>query len=87
VMFGEPDAGGRRPSFAALVEQLTWWAELFQVPCVGYAASPDEAAPLAQTGADFVALGDWIWTTELGPSAPIEAASKCLGELVESRYR
>ena len=32
------------------------------MPCVGYAASHDEVAPLAQAGADFVALGDWIWT-------------------------
>ena len=41
---------------------MTWWAELFEVPCIGYAASADEVRPLAQAGADFVALGDWIWT-------------------------
>ena len=27
VMFGEPEAGGRRPSFAAIVERIEWWAE------------------------------------------------------------
>ena len=41
---------------------MAWWAELFELPCVGYAASLDEVGPLAQAGADFVALGDWIWT-------------------------
>jgi thiamine-phosphate pyrophosphorylase len=61
VMFGEPDAGGRRASFAAIEERVAWWAELFEVPCVGYAASLDEVAPLVRAGADFVALGDWLW--------------------------
>jgi thiamine-phosphate pyrophosphorylase len=60
-MFGEPDAAGRRPSFAAVEERVAWWAEVFEIPCVGYAAAPDEVAPLVKAGADFVALGDWLW--------------------------
>jgi thiamine-phosphate pyrophosphorylase len=56
VMFGEPDAAGRRPSFDAVAERVAWWAELFEVPCVGFAASLDEVAPLAAAGADFVAM-------------------------------
>jgi len=61
VMFGEPDASGARPSFAAVEERVAWWAEVFEIPCVGYAAAPDEVALLAKAGADFVALGDWLW--------------------------
>jgi thiamine-phosphate pyrophosphorylase len=61
VMFGEPDRSGARPGFAAVEERVAWWAEVFEIPCVGYAASPDEVAPLAIAGADFVALGDWLW--------------------------
>jgi len=38
---------------------------VFEAPCVGFAASIDEVAPLAMAGADFIALGgsfdDWIW--------------------------
>jgi thiamine-phosphate pyrophosphorylase len=59
VMFGEPDAQARRPSFAAVAERVAWWAEVFEIPCVGYAATLDEVAPLVAAGADFVALGDW----------------------------
>ncbi len=59
VMFGEPDATGHRPSFEAITERLAWWAEVFEVPCVAFAASLDEVEPLAAAGADFVALGDW----------------------------
>jgi thiamine-phosphate pyrophosphorylase len=61
VMFGEPDTSGERPAFAAVEERVAWWAEVFEAPCVGYAASADEVAPLVKAGADFVALGDWLW--------------------------
>lgn len=74
VMFGEPDRRGGRPPFAAVQERLEWWADVFQPPCVGYAASADEVGPLAQTGADFVALGEWIWTKPDGAAAAIAAA-------------
>ncbi len=61
VMFGEPDADGVRPAFAAIEERIAWWAEVFEIPCVGYAASLDDIAPLVAAGADFVALGDFVW--------------------------
>jgi thiamine-phosphate pyrophosphorylase len=69
VMFGEPDAGGQRPAFAAVEERVAWWADVFEIPCVGYAAAPEEVAPLAKAGADFVALGDWLWRDAHGTVA------------------
>ena len=79
VMFGEPPRpGGHRPPWPQLQERLTWWAELFEGPCVGYAASLDEVGPLAQTGADFIALGEWIWNEPQGVTAAIEAAAEIL---------
>jgi thiamine-phosphate pyrophosphorylase len=82
-MFGEPDRqGGRgdRPAFDTVLERLNWWAELFQSPCVGYAENLDEVGPLAQAGADFIALGDWIWTD--APAASIAAAIDRLAQRV-----
>jgi len=78
VMFGEPDRRGNRASFETILERIRWWAEVFEPPCVGYAASPDEVALLAQAGADFVALGEWIWTHPTGPVGAIETASAAL---------
>jgi thiamine-phosphate pyrophosphorylase len=75
VMFGDIDTRGGRPPFAAIEERLTWWSELFESPCVGYAASLDEVAPLSEAGADFVALGDWIWTQDQAPVAVIAQAA------------
>ena len=76
VMFGEPDRRGGRPQFGDIEERLAWWAELFQPPCIGYAANTDEIRPLAQVGADFVALGDWIWTQPGGGERVVAAAAQ-----------
>jgi len=86
VMFGEPDRQpgrhGRRAPFEELLERLEWWADLLVLPCIGYAAGLDEVGPLARTGADFIALGDWIWTDPQGAAAAIAAAAENLVEPV-----
>jgi thiamine-phosphate pyrophosphorylase len=82
VMFGEPDRNGRRPSFEELQERLTWWADLFEIPCVAYVAGKEEVAPLSRTGADFIALGDWIWSAPEGAAKVIAAAAASLDEAV-----
>ena len=82
VMFGEPDHHGRRMPFEELAERLLWWAELLEVPCIAYAANLDEVSPLARTGADFVALGEWIWTGPQGAAAIVAAAAENLAEPV-----
>ena len=78
VMFGEPGAAGERPSFEAIEERVAWWAEVFEAPCVAYAASDEEVAPLAKAGADFVALGDWLWRD---PQAIVETMVRAAGHL------
>jgi thiamine-phosphate pyrophosphorylase len=84
VMFGEPEGGssdnrgGKNPHFAAIEERVAWWAELFQPPCIGYAASADQIRPLAQAGADFVALGEWLWSEEGGTERILAAAGASL---------
>ncbi len=80
VMFGDPDRRGSRPPLETIAERLTWWSELFELPCVGYAASLDEVVPLAQAGADFIALGDWVWAQRQAPAAAIAAAVALLSE-------
>jgi thiamine-phosphate pyrophosphorylase len=75
VMFGEPDASGKRPGFSAVIERVAWWAEIFQLPCVAFASSVDEVSRLAEARADFVALGEAIWSAgENAPQAVAKAA-------------
>ena len=78
VMFGEPDASGRRPSFEAVLERVSWWAEVFQIPCVGYAASLDEVEALSDARADFIAVGDLVWSDTRGAAAAIAAVAQHL---------
>jgi thiamine-phosphate pyrophosphorylase len=80
VMFGDPDGRGSRPPLEATTERLGWWSQLFEPPCVGYAGSNDEIAPLAQAGADFIALGEWLWMHNEGPAAAIAAAALLLAQ-------
>jgi thiamine-phosphate pyrophosphorylase len=78
VLFGEPDQNGERPSAEAIGERLDWWAELFEPPCVGFAADLDEARAFAASGADFVLLGDAIWTDPRGAAAALADAVKTI---------
>jgi thiamine-phosphate pyrophosphorylase len=71
VLFGEPDAEGKRPSAEAIAERLDWWAELFEPPCIGYATSREEAYEFARAGADFVLVDDAIWADARGASAAL----------------
>jgi len=64
VLFGEPDEGGHRPGIDAVLERVAWWAEIFQIPCVAYAAHLNEVDKLASAGADFIALSDSIWAAD-----------------------
>lgn len=77
VMFGEPGADGGRPPFEAVVDRVSWWAELFEIPCIGYAASLSEIAPLCTAGADFIALGDAVFSDRRGATgALVDAAGR-----------
>ena len=71
VMFGEPDRDGHRPAFNLIEERVAWWAEVFEAPCVAYAGGLEDVAPLVAAGADFIALGDWLWRD---PAANVAAA-------------
>jgi thiamine-phosphate pyrophosphorylase len=70
VMFGE---GAEQQ--ATLVEQIAWWAEIFTVPCVGYAHDLDSIGDLVCAGADFIALGGAVFSDPRGPEAALHVAA------------
>jgi thiamine-phosphate pyrophosphorylase len=80
VLFGEPDANGQRPSSEAIAERLGWWAELFEPPCVGFAASREEAYEFAAAGADFVLVGDFVWDDARGAVAALADVESAIRE-------
>jgi thiamine-phosphate pyrophosphorylase len=74
IMFGEPRADGSLAPLEAVIERASWWAEIFQIPCVAYAPSLEAVSQLAATGAEFIALGDAVWAYPDGPAAAVAAA-------------
>jgi thiamine-phosphate pyrophosphorylase len=78
VMFGEPDTSGDRPAFEAIAQRVAWWAEVFEIPCVGFAATLDEVEPLAAAGADFIAMGDCVFGAGHGAAAAVADAARRL---------
>jgi thiamine-phosphate pyrophosphorylase len=50
---------------------LSWWATLFEIPCVAIGGiTPDNAKPLVTAGADFIAVCKAVW----GEDDPAAAA-------------
>lgn len=78
VMFGEPRPDGYIPPSAETIERVAWWAEIFEPPCVGFAARLGDIAPLAAAGADFIALGDAIWSADDPADALAQAQAALL---------
>jgi len=77
VMFGEPDTAGYRPSRDAVIDRVAWWAEVFEIPCVAYAAELDDIDALAAVGADFIAVGDILFDDPRGlQAAAADAATR-----------
>ncbi|MBB3021608.1 thiamine-phosphate pyrophosphorylase [Microvirga lupini] len=85
LLFGEPRPDGSLPSLESVVERAAWWAEIFETPCVAYAPSLEAIEPLAATNAEFVALGDAVWSHPNGPAAAVKAAAEILERQEASR--
>jgi len=44
---------------------LSWWASLFEIPCVAIGGiTPDNAVPLVTAGADFIAVCNAVWGSD-----------------------
>jgi len=53
---------------------LSWWQEIFQVPCVAIGGiTPANGAPLVAAGADFLAVSSGVWADPAGPAAAVRA--------------
>ncbi len=60
--------------FRAELELLAWWAEFMTVPCVAIGGiTVENAAPLIEAGADFLAVSSGIWDFPAGPEAAVRA--------------
>ena len=57
---------------------LSWWSALFEIPCVAIGGiTPDNAKPLIDAGADFLAVCQAVWSKD-DPGAAVAAFGKVL---------
>ncbi len=55
-------------------ELLQWWQEMMVVPCVAIGGiTVENAPPLIEAGADFLAVSSGVWGYENGPAAAVKA--------------
>lgn len=75
ILFGEPRADASLPELERVIERAEWWAEIFNMPCVAYARDIAAVPPLAKTGAEFLALGPWVFEAD-DPAAIVREARR-----------
>ena len=58
---------------------LSWWVTVFQLPCVAIGGiTADNARPLVEAGADFIAVSSAVWNHPDGPAAGVKAFAGAL---------
>lgn len=59
---------------------LGWWSTLFELPCVAIGGiTAENAAPLVEAGADFIAVCNAVWNHPEGAAAGVRAFGAVLG--------
>ncbi|MEM9630625.1 MAG: thiamine phosphate synthase [Pseudomonadota bacterium] len=79
IFFGKLDLDEKENAHSKTLSGASWWAELFETPCVALAGNTiDTLSEAAATGADFVALKDAVWKSEEDISSIISEANQIL---------
>ena len=83
VAFGAFFATGtKQPKTRAEVDILSWWNEIFEVPCVAIGGiTTENCRPLAEAGADFLAVVAGVWDHADGPAAAVRAFNEIFAEI------
>ena len=77
IFFGKLDLAEKPEAHAKTLSAATWWAELFETPCVALAGNSLETlGDVAATGADFIALKDAVWQSDTDVSAVVAEANR-----------
>lgn len=65
-------------------EILSWWQELMEAPCVAIGGiTVDNAGPLVEAGADFLAVASGVWDYPQGPAAAVRAFNALFDSLAK----
>lgn len=78
LLFGDPFES-EDSNHQEAIELASWWADLFEVPCVAMGGNSEASiAEAVATGADFIGIRQFAWQHPEGPEAAIKAVHKLL---------
>jgi thiamine-phosphate pyrophosphorylase len=70
------------PKAKAELELLTWWQQMMELPCVAIGGiTTENARPLVEAGADFLAVSAGVWRAEGGPGEAVRRFNAIFDEL------
>ncbi len=69
----------KTPPAMATPDILTWWTQLAELPCVAIGGiTPENARPLVEAGADFIAVSAGVWAHPQGPEQAVREFGKAM---------
>ncbi len=69
----------KEPKTTCDIDTIRWWAEVMVVPCVAIGGiTVENAKPLVEAGADFLAISAGVWGHKDGPAAAVGAFNRLL---------
>jgi thiamine-phosphate pyrophosphorylase len=73
------DSATKTPKTQATTELLSWWSELFEIPCVAIGGiTAENCPPLVQAGADYLAVCGGVWNAPCGPAKAVQAFNQAM---------
>jgi thiamine-phosphate pyrophosphorylase len=75
LMFGGLYPDNVAPDPDTVLARASWWAEIFETPCIAVATETRQVGLLAQTGAEFIGLESGLWLDDPGAVARALAGS------------
>jgi len=64
----------KEPKTRCEIEILRWWSEMMVVPCVAIGGiTVENAKPLIDAGADFLAVSSGVWNFPAGPAEAVKS--------------
>lgn len=76
------DTTTKQASTRATADILTFWQEFVELPCVAIGGiTPDNAPPLVEAGADFIAASSSVWQHKDGAAAAIMQFNQLFDDL------
>ena len=79
------DTATKQPKTRATLDILTWWSEIFEIPCVAIGGiTVENCRELIDAGADFLAVSAGVWQYKDGPAEAVKRFNAIMDEAASS---